>query len=134
MIDPSRIRQFTLGPATGTIGSLTDATVQGRFDFGTERLALLHAYVYFYGGTGTATLTLYKQRWAGKPATNFPRWTWTGKGGDAAATADRYAEVGLTEDEMYGFIFNPGEQAVFTWTDPSSAATVWTIDLVMYAL
>ena len=134
MIDPSRLRFFTLGPATGTIGSLTDATVQGRFDFQSERLALLHAYVFFYGGTGTATLTLYKQRWATKPATNFPRWIWTGKGGAATAEEDRYAELGLPEDEWPGVIFNVGVQAVFTWTARSSGVTAWTIDLVMYAI
>lgn len=134
MLDPSRVRYFSVGPATGSIGSLTDAGALGRFDLQGERMALLHAYAMFYGGTSTATLTLYQQRWALKPAGNLVRWTWSGKGGGAAAVSDTYAELGLTEEEMYGFIYEVGDWPVFTWADPSSGVTAWTILLKMYSL
>lgn len=128
MIDPRSVQYYRIGPGTGTIGSLTDPATIGRLSL-PQGFALAHIYVYFYGGTGTATLTMYQQTWSHKPSTNRVRWTWTGKGGGAAATEDTYAELGVNDYEVHQFIWRPGDDLVLTWTDPSSGATTWTIDI-----
>jgi len=106
----------TIGAQDDNVGRVARFFRPGRFHLSWVR-------VHFSGsGSGTATLTL-KLDSAHGTLWDVTLWTWTGAG---IGSADVFFRI--PQDELEHWIFQPGDELVYEWTNPDAGNINWGIE------
>jgi hypothetical protein len=116
--DPSRFTRLQEG-GTGNMGTLLTNLPPGRFNLKGRAFYLSCVRVHFEAGSGSASMTIYRQREGGfSAATNQQLAVCPAVG---TGTEDAYFSV--DDNHAKDFYFAPDETLVLTWTNPGGGMT-----------
>lgn len=112
----------------GDMGDVTDRASVARFKHpDLKKFALVYVKVRFTGGTGNATLSMKVDDEADiSEFYDFLEEEWEAVGTDA--DKDRVDWL-IPNDEYPRYVYQPGQELVFEWTNPDAQTMRWSIEV-----